>query len=194
MPPTLIASDIRELLPMQRTPGNHVSEIINRLAVKMGLWEESGPASQIQYEMGNAVEDLVAKSLADRFARDNPDRYVHGLEMEKDGLYGTLDLLDCVDFAVEDVKMTKKSIRHAIESEKYWHNWVQVMCYCHMIGSTIGRLHVVYVNGNYKYPGEKGFDPLFSGWQYRVWEERFTEKQLTDNWRMILGHRRINGK
>lgn len=186
MPPILIASDIRELLPMKRTPGNHVSEIINRLSVKLGLWEPRDDApAQIMFELGNAVEDLIAKSLADRFARDNPGRYVHGLEMEKDGLYGTLDLLDCVDFAVEDIKLTKKSIRHGIESEKYWHNWVQVMAYCYMIGADIGRLHIVYVNGNYKYDNSPE-----SGWQYRVYEEKFTQKRLVDNWRMLLGHRK----
>lgn len=171
---------------MKRTPGNHVSEIINRLAVKMGIYdarEDGGPA-QIMLECGNSVEDVVAEALAKRHAKDNPDRYIHGLEMEKDGLYGTLDLLDTIDYAVEDVKLTKKSIRHHIESEKYWANWAQVMAYCHMIGAVIGRLHVVYVNGNYKYDNSPE-----SGWQYRVWEWKFTPKQLTDNWRMLLGHR-----
>lgn len=199
MPPVLIASDIADLLPMHREPGNHVSEIINRLSVKLGAWADTGDRpAQIQFEMGNAAELMIAEALAKRYARNYPERYVHGLALEKDGIHGNLDLLDTVDFAVEDVKLTKKSIKHEIEGEKYWHNWVQVMAYCYMIGSNIGRLHLVFVNGNYKFPGEKGYDPYegpehpgSSGWQYRVWEDRFTDQVLENNWRMLLGHRKV---
>ena len=187
MAPRLIADDIRELLPMRRAPGSHVSEIINRLCVSLGKWEDSddGPA-QIQLEMGNCMEDAIADALANRYAKDDPGRYIHGFEVEKDGISGNIDLLDTVDFAVEDVKLTKRSIRHEIDSEKFWHNWVQIKSYCHMIGASIGRLHVVFVNGNYKYDKD---DPL-AGWQYRVWEDVWSVRELADNWRMIHGHRR----
>lgn len=187
MPPVLIADKIEELLPMHRMPGNHVSHIINRLAVRLGTWKENDDdtPSQIQFEMGNSVEDVVADSLARRYAKHHPDRYIHGLALERDGIHGNLDLLDTIDGAVEDVKLTKKSLRHDIEGGKFWHNWVQIMAYCYMVGVNIGRLHVVFVNGNYKYDRN---DPD-AGWQYRVWEDRWTDKQLMDNWRMLLGHR-----
>lgn len=188
MAPRLIANDIRELLPMKRSPGEHVSEIINRLCVALGKWEESvegqGPP-QIQLEVGNCMEDAIADALAARHARDDPGRYIHGLEVEKDGISGNIDLLDTRDFVVEEVKLTKRSIRHDIESEKFWHNWVQVKSYCHMIGSHTGRLHVVFVNGNYKYD-----DSAESGWQYRVWEDTWTNRELADNWRMLVGHKK----
>lgn len=160
----------------------------------MGVFEasESGPA-QIMLETGNAVEDAIAEQLAKRHAKDCPGRYVHGLELEKDGIYGTIDLFDCVDSAVEDIKLTKKSIRHEITSQKYWHNWKQVQTYCYMIGSNIGRLHIVYVNGNYKFEGEKGWDLKLSGWQYRLWEDVWTNEELEKTWRMVHGHRLVGG-
>lgn len=184
-------------------PRDHISYVINDLCVRLGKWDDDGERpAQIQFEMGNTFEDVVASHLARRFESDTPGRYVHGCELYKDGLYGNLDLLDTVDMAVEDVKLTKKSIRHEIDGDRYWHNWVQVMAYCHMIGAKIGRLHITYVMGNWKMPGQKGYNPPTgtpgtstyypgtSGWQYRCWENTFTDKELVDNWRMIVGHRR----
>lgn len=176
---------------MKRSPGNHVSEIINRLCVKLGKWEESEPGdgpSQIMLETGNALEDAIAQALANRYRLDNPGRYIHGFEVEKDGIFGNIDLLDTVEFVVEDVKLTKRSIRHDIDGEKFWHNWKQIQTYCYMLGATTGRLHVVFVNGNYKYDRN---DPD-SGWQYRLWEDTWDERELADVWRMIYGHRRLD--
>ena len=186
MAPRLIATDIRELLPMRRAPGNHVSEILNRICVGLGKWSDTGPPhSQIQLETGTALEDAIAQALADRYARDDPGRYIHGLEVEKDGITGNIDLFDTVDFAVEDVKLTKRSIRHDIEGDKFWHNWEQIKTYCYMIGVNIGRLHVVFVNGNYKFDAN---DPD-AGWQYRVWEDTWTTQKLQETWRMVHGHK-----
>lgn len=171
-----------------------MSEIINRICVGLGKFDkredgDKGPA-QIQLEIGNCMEGAIARGLAERFALDNPDRYVHGLEVEKDGITGNIDLFDTVDNAVEECKITKYSLnrlnREGIEGETFWHYWRQVMSYCHMVGSDTGRLHIVFINGNYKY------DPADteSGWQYRVWEDKWTNRELTDNWGMLLGHRK----
>lgn len=174
---------------MHRSPGHHVSEIINRICVRLGKFEERDSSSrppQIQLEVGNVMESVIAKGLAERFALDQPDRYIHGLELERDGVTGNLDLLDTVDFAVEECKCTKYSIRHDVEGEKFWHYWRQLQSYCYMIGSNIGRLHVVFINGNYKYDPT---DPN-AGWQYRVWEDKWTDAELMMNWRMIVGNKK----
>lgn len=191
MAPRLIADSIRELLPMKRSPGNHVSEIINRLCVKLGKWEDDGSRpAQIQLEMGNCMEDALGRALAERFHRDQPGRYIHGFELEKDRITGNADLIDTVDFVVEECKLTKRSIRHDIEDDKFVHNWWQLQAYCHMLGTNTGRLHLTFVNGNYKYPDQPGFDEYLSGWQYRCYEDTWTDKELANIWRMITGHRR----
>lgn len=188
MAPRLIADNIMELLPMKRSPGNHVSEIINRLAISQAIFADSGTfPPQVQLEMGNAAELAIADAFAKRYSLSHPGRYLHGFEVEKDGIFGNIDLLDTVDFAVEDVKLTKKSLRHPIESKKYWHNWAQVKTYCHMIGSHIGRLHIVFVNGNYS----KDRDDPDASWVYRCWEDVFEDRDLLNNWKMVYGHRKI---
>lgn len=193
MAPKLIATDIRELLPMRRAPGHHVSTIINRIAVLNGRFDPKQPGDrppQFQLEAGSSFEEAIATGLAKRYALDNPGRYVHGLELELDGVTGNLDLLDVVDCAVEEVKLTKSSIKHiagnGIESDYFWHYWAQLKSYAHMLGVDTGRLHVGFVNGNYRYDET---DPL-AGWQYRVWEDRWTAREMQNHWRTVLGHRK----
>ena len=167
MAPRLIATDIRELLPMRRAPGHHVSTIIDRLCVHLGKWdprEEGTGPRQIQLEVGNCVEDAIADALAGRYARDDPGRYIHGLELEKDGITGNCDLFDTKDFVVEEVKCTKLSLNHDIEGDKFWHFWTRLKAYCYMANTPTGRLHIVHVMGNYRYDED---DPN-AGWQYRV--------------------------
>lgn len=173
---------------MQRAPGNHVSDVIRRLCVRAGKWEERDPddlPAQIMFEAGNSFEDALADALMRRFARDNPDRYIHGLSVERDGVHGNIDLFDTLDFVVEEGKFTKLSLRHDIAGEKFIQYWWQVKSYCHMIGSPTGRLHICHVMGNWKHdPKDPG-----AGYQYRCWEDSWTEKELRLHWRMILNNR-----
>jgi len=191
MAPRLVAKDIRELLPMRRAPGNHVSHIINQLCVRLGKFEErgDGPVSQIQFEMGSAAEQAIADGLIKRYSMNDMQRYIHGVELERDGITGNCDLFDSLDFVVEEVKLTKISIRNEIDGDRFWHYWQQLKNYCYMIGALTGRLHIIFVNGNYKFPGDRGWSPELSGWQYRCWEDTWTKKELADAWRMTSGHR-----
>ena len=152
MAPRLIADQIPELLPMNRAPGFHVSKVINHLCVKNGKFDpERGRPGQIQFEMGNAMEEAIADALAKRYALSHPGRYIHGVELERDNITGNADLLDTEDFVVEECKLTKMSIRKldtdGIESSYFWHYWVQLKAYAYMIGASTGRLHIVFVNG-----------------------------------------------
>lgn len=188
MAPRLIADQIPELLPMDRAPGYHVSVVINHICVKTGKFDgDRGRPGQIQFEMGNAMELAIATALARRYADSHPGRYIHGVSVERDNITGNLDLLDTNDFAVEECKLTKMSIKkvteYGIESSYFWHYWVQLKAYCYMIGAHTGRLHIVFVNGNYKYD-----DSPLSGWQYRCWEDTWDDRELLRNWRMILAN------
>lgn len=191
MAPRLIADNIAELLPMHRAPGDHVSTIVNRICVKLGKFDEDRERpAQIQFEVGNTFEDFMADRLAARFARDNPSRYIHGLELGRDDITGNVDLFDTEDFVIEECKFTKMSIRHSydngIEGDKFWHYWVQIKAYCWMIGCNTGRLHICFVNGNWKHGKD---DPIGFSYQYRAWEWTWTDQELANNWRMILNNR-----
>lgn len=156
------------------------------MAVDLGCYEPSdGPPNQLRFEMGTSFELAIADAMKRRYAANNPTRIIHGLELERDGITGNLDLLDCVDGAVEDVKLTKKSLRHSIDSEKFWYNWAQVKSYCAMIGVNIGRLHLGYIMGNYSRDPN---DPE-SGEQYRLWEDSWSDYELEAWWRIMVGHK-----
>lgn len=182
--PILIATEMRELCPMFRAPGHHVSSIINKLAVRIGALDEwpKDENTQTMYELASSWEDHVARLLAARFARTYPDRYIHGLELELDDITGNLDLLDTVDDVVEEVKLTAKSVGKvdndidSIDGPKYWHYWRQVQSYAHMLGLSTGRLHVGYYRGNYR-----------DIWMaYRCWQWTWTADEMSRHWRMML--------
>lgn len=184
MAPRLIATGIPELVPMVRTgdPRRHVSYIIRKLCIALGHFEDNGgPPSISLMELGSAFEDAVATSLAARYVKSQPDRFVQPGPIEVDGLIGNMDLYDTVDNAVIEVKLTKISARNDIESIKFWKYWVQLKAYCWMVGTDLGRLHIGHINGDYSRTA--GPDII-----YNVWEERFTKQDLYENWRMLKSH------
>lgn len=185
MNPRLIARGIPELFPMKRggDPRSHVSYIVRDLCLKLGHFESSddpNPNPNLM-ELGSTFEDLVADKLAERYARNDPDRYARPGELELDGLIGTMDLMDMFDWAVIEVKLTKMSSRHDIESDKFWKYWVQLQAYCKMIGTRRGRLHIGFINGDYR-----GLEV-----DYQVWEDEFTDDELNANWRMLVSHHKL---
>lgn len=180
MAPKLIATGIPELIPMVRTgdPRRHVSHIIRKLCLALGHFEDTGDPNTSLMELGSAFEDAVATSLAKRWATAYPDRFIQPGELELGGLIGTPDLFDIIDNAIVEIKLTKISSRHDIESDKFWKYWVQVKTYCTMIGVNTGRVHIGHINGDYK-----GIEV-----HYNVWEDTFTPSELYENWRMISSH------
>lgn len=186
MAPRLITTTLPDLLPMKRTKGRHVSAAIRLLAIKLGHLEDKdeedeGP-QQAYLELGCAWEDGLAWHFQNRIAESEPHRYVRNMELYLDGLYGTLDWLDVIDHAVVDAKLTKISSKNHISSDKFWKWWVQVKCYCHMVGVNTGRLHIAFVNGDYAFlRGEKDSDFI----HYRVWEDTWTDRELANNWKMV---------
>lgn len=185
----LVSSGIPELLPLVRTgdPTHHVSMIIRYLCIKLGHFEsdeERGGPSITRMEMGNAFEDALVAGLAMRYVKRWPHRYVRPGEIELDGLIGTPDLLDLMHEAVDEIKLTWISSRHADdpECEKFWKYWVQLQAYLKMMGWKTGHLHICFVNGNYK---DKR-DPV-----YHVYRAEFTQRELDDNWRMLVSNGQV---
>ncbi len=178
----LAATGIPDLIPMARSgdPSRHVSAVIRYLCLKLGHFDDDGgvitPEQQTRMELGSTFEDAMIAALAARYVSSN-NRYVQPGELFLDGMIGTPDLLDVDDYAIEEIKLTWLSSRHETDSKKLWKYWVQLKAYCHMIETRLGRLHVCYVNGDYR--AERG--PT-----YRKWEVEFTGEELHENWRMLI--------
>lgn len=184
--PVLVASNIRELLPMKRLPGYHVSTIVNALAVRLGHLEEREPGDrppQIMLEMGSAWEDVMSDYLSRRYALDQPDRYVHGVSLQLDELSGNCDLLDLQDYVIEEIKLTAMSLKRAEDPDnpKFWKYWTQLKCYCKMAGTTTGRLHVCFYRGDYK--------QILVG--YRCWEWTWDQREIDNTWRLVSTNRHL---
>ena len=184
----LIAQGIPELLPMDRSgdPTSHISYIIRYLCIKLGHFEpdeDTGePIDLTLLELGSAWERAVVNALCQRYAETHPDRYLQIGELVKDGLIGTPDLADLIDWAILEIKLTKLSLRHDFDSDKFWKYRVQLMAYCYMLGTLKGELHVCHINGDYK----MSRSPV-----YNVWMVEFTPNELRDNWRMLLTNQKV---
>jgi len=68
-------------------------------------------------------------------------------------------------------------LESGINGQKFWRFWCQVMAYCYMMGVDLGRLHICFIQGNYR----DIQDPI-----YKVFERRFEESELVGNWSMLM--------
>lgn len=182
----LVAEGLPDLLPMlHRSPGVHVSHVINDICIRLKHYtpddpEESddGGGRLTRMGLGSAWE----WALIQRYERHWPGRYVVLGELERDGLYGTPDLFDTEETAVHEMKATWMSTARGANDVKFWKYWRQLQAYCAMLGVTKGVLHVVYVNGNYKF-GTPGSLP-----RYRVWECEWSKEEIERSWASLVRH------
>ena len=82
-----------------------------------------------------------------------------------------------VPMALEEYKATWKSTKQMPEENFYY--MTQIKSYCHALDTPVAVMRIFYLMGDYR----------GSGPQYRVARYKFTAKELTDNWAMILRHR-----
>lgn len=187
---------------MVRSEGRHVSHAIRKLCIQLGHFEDSPlPEDKTRMELGSAFEDALARALAERMRRSEPDRYAYIGEQCFEGVYGSPDIFDVTDHAVIEVKLTWLSIKHDPEGEKFWKYWKQLQAYCKMLDTRKGRLHIAHVNGDYSYGrGAKVCpwckrdlkrDEVGDGPHYHVWEPdggEFKQAELDSNWAMIKAY------
>jgi hypothetical protein len=193
-PAVLIEQGLPVLVPqLHRSPGWHVSFILNDLCQRLGHYTADRALPTVKMELGSALEHALAHRLALQypgryFRRWDADarRWDNGLELCCDEIYGTLDLLDMQDWAIEDVKCTWLSAAHDQDSTKLWKFWMQAKCYCWMLGEdeareryAWARLRLVYPRGDYK-TGDA---------EASLWQRRCAAAELESCWSVILKHR-----
>lgn len=173
---TLVTDVMPNLLPMEgRSSGMHVSTIIKDLCIRLGHFKDDGSDLDSSYlQLGKAFEYALILMLEE----DNPGKYVQPGEQEKDGIYGTPDILDVEEWVIDEVKVAWMSSRHEPDSDKFWRYWTQIKAYCYMVGTTVGRLRICHVVGDWKGSGAK----------YREWRHEFSEQELMENWIMLRSH------
>ncbi len=171
-----------------RSPGVHLSSII-RYIEKTAFrqdWKDFNrmtPSEQqealARWESGWMWEEVLTAAFTGR-GREGSSVVSLG-ELERDGVIMTLDGFHLADDCVEEYKYTWKSMRGAEEdAEKALRTYLmQLMSYCGVTETDKGRLRVFFVNGDYR-----GTGPC-----QRVWDFRFTEQELQENWACVLNHK-----
>jgi hypothetical protein len=190
-----IESLVFEAAP-QRTPGLHVSQIIKSICIDIDpkrFTQENERLPWERFESGFTFERVLEVALQSRRA----DIFRPG-EVEKDGIILSPDGIDAagdefsfaatwvpgyVDWVLEEYKFTWMSSREAPDAAKFIHWFWQMKAYCYALETLRARLRVLFVNGDYQ----------GSGPQYKVWDIQFTERELIENWNMLLGQARAKG-
>lgn len=214
-PAVLVRSDFPDLLPQDRAPGRHLSQVTRSICAGLGDFDEDGDPPYNLMRLGLTMEWGLAHQLAHHY----PGRYLRswdpahqcwkmGMQVEKDGIWANLDLLNPYGvapweplpqvpsvWAVEDAKMTRKSARHPHDdgdgeslrwSAKWRESWMRVAGYCWMVGARIGRLWVAHL---FDYSARGGGDVVAGVWERR-WDTPEGEDELRVNWEIILRHER----
>jgi len=131
-------------------------------------------------ETGFLWETVLAMAMAERY-----DGECRPGELKEDGITGSPDgvLPSPVEglILIED-KCTWTSLRKPVEERWLW--LCQIKAYCHMLGTLVANLRVLYVCGDYK--------PPFP--QYRKYRITFSRLEIQENWEMILRHKNLMEK
>ena len=166
-----------------RAPGCHVSGVIKSLEKRYGRLQGRTDIDEKPDDYWNDYR--TAGFLIERAFREllSDLNLVRPGELCVDGVHMTPDYLDANEWVLEEWKCTWRSSGWDIEDPK-WDSWfMQIKAYCHALGTLRARLRVFFVNGSYK--------PRVP--QMKAWEMEFTERELQENWQMILSHARQEG-
>lgn len=202
-PARLVREGFPELLSQNRAPGRHLSDVTRSLCIGLGDFDDDREAPKNLMNLGLTMEWGLCQQLMLQY----PGRYARfwdaqnecwksGIEVERDGISGNLDLLNVEErpyWAVEDVKMTRKSRRHDQDSPKWREAWMRLKGYAWMTGARVGRLWIAYL---FDYSERFGGDVVEQVWERR-WDTPQGEEELKTNWTIIVRHERqmapING-
>jgi hypothetical protein len=173
----------RRAMPSRSVGRIHVSEVlrwIDNRVIHQGQRKAYTELSQSERRrmgaytaMGWVWEDLIGTSLAPMFGGD----IIKPGEVELDGIAGNPDGLELTRSAIDETKATWRSSRRPIETD-FWSWMCQIKAYCHMLRLREAMLRVFFVNGDYR----------DSGPQIKAWDIEFTERELEDNWKMIVNN------
>lgn len=206
-PAVLVREGFPPLVPQDRAPGRHLSDVTRSLCAGLGDFDlDADPPWQLM-QLGLTMEWGLTNQLAvhypGRYLRTWDTRYEYwrtGLQVERDGITGNIDLLNVGQepgvWAVEDVKMTRKSREHAHDDisaqgavswgAKWREAWMRVAGYCWMVGARVGRLWIAHIFDYKQRGGEDCWCPV---WERR-WDNAEGERELESNWGVIVRHER----
>lgn len=167
-----------------RAPGVHVSDLVERLATKLGHLDPRpwDTASTLRARIGTAWESHLGPLLE----RKLPCFVWQPGELTLDGITGTPDGLEHSlegRIVLHEIKFTWISVNNRQHGKRpglvTWYWEAQIKAYCKMANTRWAVLHRLYCNRTYKPP-----EPYY--WPLGI---EFTQLELDRHWRMLLGER-----
>ncbi len=156
-----------------RSPGLHVSTIIQDMAKRLGYINESDWEMETTWGAGLlfeiALEIALGEEIAPRIG-----------ELEKDGILLTPDGYDPLykpNGRIHEYKFTWKSVNNNIVENNFMF-MSQTKAYCYVMGTNDVIFYIFYCMGDWRH----------SGPQYAEVEIKFSDLELQENWSMLLKH------
>lgn len=165
------------ITPPERAKGIHLSGVLKYCAVISKFLKPGEPLEEEmpwRMAMGMAVEEFLV-SLYPEIIWQPGERECDGVYMNADGLstltYGPLN----DETLIEEFKCTWKRRRDQKEilREFLWQHQMRAECYAFV--ANFARLHVMYVNGDYR-PSQ----PMYIRYLFQ-----YTDEELEQTWSMI---------
>ena len=191
----------------QRSSGLHLSDIYKSLMQtiepkRFDKRDADGnplPMDMTRIEAGSAFETILERGLAERH-----QGLIRPGEIDFAGVCASPDGLDLETDPMRllEYKATWMSVGPGIDDKKFWHWWVQIKGYLHMLNQAYGcecyaaRLIAFFVRGHYKYEPAPvpGFaDPLPDGPLLLYFDREFSPRDLQENWQMLMNHAKSRG-
>lgn len=143
---------LRDEQDEKREKGLHVSTIVNDY-VETAYPQKRKPlpsSMMVAYqEVGNLIEDVIAEQLRLRSGWMKPaPKTVGGIIMSPDGYHAPTKTID-------EMKATWTSENDFLSSPKFFKYCMQALNYAHGWDAERIRLHVLFINGNYRPPAPK---------------------------------------
>jgi hypothetical protein len=165
----------------EQTGRPHVTDVIRRIQNAIGKGHNGkgqfGDSKEVVMEAGFIWEEVFTLVFADRMADSRPG------ELERDGIVGSPDGVgpdpggkNPRPLVLEEYKCTWRSSARCPTEDWYW--MTQCKAYCAMLELDTVVMRVLYLMGDYR----------GSGPQYRVFRITYGQKEIDDNWKMIIGY------
>lgn len=176
-----------------RSPGLHMSEIYNSLYAKLepDRFAKGGKPDETKMELGTSFEEVLEPVLARRLVGERPPEFaaLPSGKIVKVGTPGSIafspdQLIFNGVMRLGEFKCTWMSIRNGIQDKRFDKWFTQMKAYCYPLKTRWAKLYVLFVNGDYSYKPPNG------GAQLRAWDVEFTQRELDDNWAMLMRHAR----
>lgn len=165
-----------------RSPGLHMSTLYNDLYqdLEPERFVRGVEPNPLMLALGLAWERWLEQAIrAAGIVVVRPGELMtpEGIAYSPDGIIenGQMRLLE--------YKLTWMSSREDIQSPKFGKYFTQMKLYCHHLETTLGRLYVLHVNGDYKPPA-----PILN-----TYDIEFSRRELANEWQMVQNHGRYKG-